>query len=199
MGKIFSTISMSLDGFIAGPDDNHEQPMGIEGERLHDWIFEPESAANDVNAQVRREMSEGIGAVVIGRRMFDLGEEPWGRTNPFNAPLIVTTHRAHEPIETEGKPPITFATGGLDAALDRARQSAEGRDILVAGGADIIRQTIAAGHLDELQISIVPLILNGGTRLFDGSFPNPVELRLIRTLESPTATHVRYRVVRRET
>jgi dihydrofolate reductase len=199
VGKIISTISMSLDGFIAGPDDNHEHPMGIEGERLHNWIFEPESAANEVNAQVRREMSEGIGAVVIGRRMFDLGEEPWDHANPFDAPLIVTTHRAHEPIETEGKPPITFVTGGLDAALDSAHQLAGDRGVLVAGGADIIRQTIAAGQLDELQVSIVPLLLNGGTPLFDGSFPDLVELELIRTLESPTATHVRYRVVRRET
>lgn len=195
MGRIISTISMSLDGFIAGPDDNHEHPMGVEGERLHEWIFEPESTASEVNAQVRREMFEGIGAVVIGRRMFDLGEEPWGRANPFDVPLIVTTHREHEPVETEGKPPITFVTGGLDAALDSARQLAGDRDILVAGGADIIRQTIAAGHLEELQISIVPLLLNGGTRLFNGSFPDLVELELIRTLASPTATHLKYQVL----
>ena len=98
MGKIVTTISMSLDGFITGPDDSLEHPMGVDGERLHDWMFDPESAANGANAQVRREMSEGIGAVVIGRRMFDLGEEPWGGANPFDAPLVVVTHRDHDPI-----------------------------------------------------------------------------------------------------
>ena len=196
MGKIVAMISMSLDGFITGPDDNHEHPLGVQGERLHNWMFDPESAANEVNAQVRREMSEGIGAVVIGRCMFDLGWEPWGRANPFDAPLVVTTHREHEPIEAEGKPPITFVNGGVDAALDRVRQVAGDHDILIAGGANIIRQSIAGGHLDELQISLVPLLLNGGKRLFDGSFPDLIELEPIRTLESPTATHVRYKVVK---
>ena len=97
MNTVRSTISMSVDGYITGPDDNHDHPLGVEGERLHDWMFDPESAANEINAHVRREMSEGIGAVVIGRRMFDLGWEPWGRANPFGAPLVVTTHREDEP------------------------------------------------------------------------------------------------------
>ena len=101
MNTVRSTISMSVDGYITGPDDNHDHPLGVEGERLHDWMFDPESAANEINAHVRREMSEGIGAVVIGRCMFDLGWEPWGRANPFGAPLVVTTHREDEPIEAE--------------------------------------------------------------------------------------------------
>jgi dihydrofolate reductase len=196
MSKIRSTISMSLDGFITGPDDNHEHPMGVEGERLHDWIFEPESAANEVNAQVRSEMIDGVGAVVIGRRMFDLGEEHWGGANPFAAPLIVTTHRDHAPIEAEHKPPITFVTGGLDAAMASAREVAGDHDILIAGGANIIRQAFAAGYLDELQISIVPILLNGGRPLFDGSMPGIMELEPVRTLDSPTATHIRYRIVK---
>jgi dihydrofolate reductase len=196
MGNIVLDMSMSLDGFITGLDDNHQHPMGVEGERLHDWMFDPESAANENNARVRREMSEGIGAVVIGRRMFDLGEEPWGGVNPFDAQLIVMTHRAHEPIEAEGKPPITFVTGGLDAAMASARQVAGDHDVLIAGGADIIRQSIAAGYLDELQISVIPILLNGGRPLFDGSMPGLIELKPIRTLESPTATHIRYGIVK---
>lgn len=195
MNKIRSTISMSLDGYITGPDDNHDHPMGVEGERLHDWMFDPDSATHAANAQVRREMSEGVGAVVIGRRMFDLGEEPWGG-NPFTAPVIVMTHRAHDPIEADGKPPITFVTGGLDAAMVSARQLAGDHDILVAGGADLIRQAIAAGFLDELQISIVPILLNRGRPLFDGTMPGLITLEPIRTLESPTVTHIQYKVVK---
>jgi dihydrofolate reductase len=195
MTRILSAISMSLDGYITGKDDNHEHPMGIGGERLHDWLFNQETAAYETNARVMRDLVASIGAVVIGRRMFDLGEEPWGRANPFDAPLVVTTHRENAPIEAQGKPPITFVTGGLDAALDRARQMAGDRDILIAGGADIIRQAIAAGYLDELMISLVPILLGNGKPLFDAALPLQAELEPLHTLETPTVTHLRYRVL----
>ncbi|HEY3070560.1 MAG TPA: dihydrofolate reductase family protein [Gaiellaceae bacterium] len=213
MGKLRLDISMSLDGFVAGPDATVEEPLGKDGLRLHEWIFglaswremhgEP-GGEKTVDDEVVRESWDGLGAVLMGRRMFSGGEggwegDPmadgwWGDDPPYEVPVFVLTHHAREPLSMQGRIAFTFVTGGIAAALDEARAVAGGKDVLVAGGASVAQQYLNAGLLDELQIHLVPLLLGDGVRLFEAV--DERKLELTRVIESPAVTHLKYRVLK---
>lgn len=205
MGKVFADISMSLDGFITGPDDGPALPLGQEGERLHEWIYDLaswrerhglEGGTSNRDSDIITEAFENAGAVLMGRRMFDLGEEPWGAEPPFHMPVFIVTHRARETEVREGGTTYNFVTDGLDSALQQAQAAAGGKDISVGGGAMLIQECLKAGLLDEIQVHLVPILLGGGRRLFDNLGTAPVELAVTRVIESPHVTHLRYRVIR---
>jgi dihydrofolate reductase len=204
MGKVVFDITMSLDGFVAGPDDSLELPLGRGGEKLHEWLYglaswrEPhglEGGETSRDSEVLEEATS-FGAVVLGRRMFDLAQG-WGENPPFHVPVFVLTHEARETLEKEGGTTFTFVTDGLESALQQARAAAGDADVSVAGGANTIQQFLAAGLIDEFQLHIAPLILGGGVRLFEEAPPD-LQVETIRVIESPRVTHVKYRVVRDE-
>lgn len=207
-------ISMSLDGFIAGPNPSVEEPLGESGERLHEWAVElasfnerhgrtgGETGADD---DLLAEAADRAGAVVMGRKMFGGGDGPWddapwegwwGDDPPFRTPVFVVTHHAREALIKEGGTSFTFVTEGVEAAVEQAQTAAGDEDVSVAGGAQVIQQCLRAGLLDELQIHVVPVLLGGGTRLFEALGPEQVELEKTRVIDSPAVTHLRYRVVK---
>jgi dihydrofolate reductase len=198
MTKVVATITISLDGFITGPNDGPGRGLGDGGERLHYWVFggpwsydqEPRGEATGADKEYLDEAMARGGAVVIGRNMYEAAEA-WGGHNPFGVPLFVVTHR---PKDEPAEGGFTFVAG-LEEAISRAREAAGSKDVGIGGGADVIRQALRAGYLDELSISIAPVILGGGKRLFD-DFDQTVNLEHLGLLQSPFATHVTYRVVR---
>ncbi len=205
MGKVKVDITMSLDGYIAGPNDGPEQGLGEGGERLHEWIYGLESwrAAHQLEGGDRNRDSDilaeafaNTGAVLMGRNMFDFAEEAWGANPPFRVPVFVVTHRPRPPLVKEGGTTFFFVTDGLDSAVAQARAAAGERDISAAGGASLIQQLLTTGVLNEIQIHIAPFLLGAGRRLFDHMEASPVELEIDRVVESPAATHLRYRVVK---
>jgi dihydrofolate reductase len=215
MPKLKLDISMSLDGYIAAPDQTLEDPLGKGGMRLHEWVIGLRSfrerhgmSGGETNAddEIVAEIVRGIGAVVMGRKMFSGGRGPWegdpnadawwGDDPPFHVPVFVLTHHEREPLVKQGGTTFTFVTGGISSALEQARAAAGDDDISLAGGATVAQQYLAAGLLDELQIHLVPVVLGGGVRLFDGAVPAPVELEAERVVASPAVTHLRFRVAR---
>jgi dihydrofolate reductase len=198
MAKVVATITMSLDGYVTGPNDGPGNGLGDGGERLHYWVFggpwsygqEPTGEATGVDKEYLDEAMARGGAVVIGRNMYEAAEA-WGGSNPFGVPLFVVTHRPEDEPEEGG---FTFVNG-LDDAIARAREAAGGKDVGIGGGADVIRQALQAGYVEELSISIAPVILGGGKRLFDGSEPT-MNLEHAGLLQSPFAAHLTYRVAR---
>ena len=197
MGKVIADQSMSLDGFSTGPNVGAGNGMGDGGEQLHDWMFSEGDGAK-INAGVREDtpfnLLQRSGAVVVGRRMFDLGVEPWGENPPFHQPVFVVTHRARDPIVKEGGTTYTFVTGGVAAALARAKEAAGGKDVAVLGGADVIRQFAETGLLDELRLHLAHVLLGDGTRLFDGIDPKRVTLERTRVVDAPGVTHLTFRL-----
>ena len=191
MGKVLMEITMSLDGYVAGPDDRPGQEMGRGGEALHEWMFAGESA-DDTD---RRETDHfgTVGALVMGRRMVDLGIGPWGEEPPFHAPCFVVTHRPAETIVKKGGTSYVFVTDGIEAAMAQAREAAGEQDVMVNGGADIDRQYLNAGLIDEIRLHLAPIVLGGGTPLFAGV---RTDLRLVpvQATHGPLATHLTYRV-----
>jgi len=211
VSKLRLDITMSLDGFVAGPNASFEDPLGKGGMRLHEWAFAAASwrqqhglSGGEANgdSDVLQESLDALGAVVMARRMFSGGEGPWaedpnangwwGDDPPYGVPVFVLTHHAREPLHLGGGS-FTFVTDGIEVALAQASEVAGVKDVLVAGGASLAQQYLAAGLLDELQIHVVPLFLGDGVRLFDQIDPT-VDLELTRVIESPTVTHLRYRV-----
>ncbi|HEY7281056.1 MAG TPA: dihydrofolate reductase family protein [Actinomycetota bacterium] len=198
MTSVVAAITISLDGYITGPNDGPGRGLGDGGERLHYWVFggswsyEAERRGEATGAD--KEYLDGamarVGAIVVGRGMYEAAEA-WGGQNPFGVPLFVMTHRP-EDAPSEGG--FEFVDG-LDETMARARQAAGGKDISVGGGADVIRQALRSGHVDELAISIAPVILGGGKRLFDG-FEQTLNLEHAALLQSRFATHIIYRLVR---
>ena len=211
MGKLTLDITMSLDGFIAGPNQTMEQPLGEGGERIHEWVYGlkswreshgesgGEATADD---EVFAETFSSTGAVVMGRRMFSGGagaweDDPnadgwWGDNPPFGVPVFILTHHAREPVTKEGGTTFTFVTEGAGGALAQARAAAGDKNVAVAGGANVVQQYL--GLIDEMQIHIAPLLLGDGVRLFGG--PERPVLEATRVIESPAVTHIRYRVVK---
>ena len=198
MTRVVAAITISLDGYITGPNDGPGRGLGEGGERLHYWVMggpwsyeaEPSGEATGPDREYLDGAMARGGAIVVGRGMYEAADA-WGGQNPFGVPLFVVTHRP-EDVPSEGG----FAfVDGLDEAIARARQEAGGKDISVGGGADVIRQALRAGHVDELAISIAPVILGGGKRLFDG-FEQTLNLEHEALLQSPFATHITYRLVR---
>jgi dihydrofolate reductase len=193
MGKVTFNISMSLDGFITGPNVGVGNGMGDDGDRLHDWMFD---AKTETDAAIVDELYASTGAVVMGKRMFDVGFEPWGDPPPFGMPVFVVTHEARAPLPMQGGTTYTFVTDGIGAALERARAAAGDKSVGIWGGADIMRQYLKAGLLDEMQIHLIPVLLGDGVRLFEDLDPEGIELRRASSIETPSATHVRLEVVR---
>jgi dihydrofolate reductase len=193
MTRTHCEISMSLDGFITGPNEGVGNPLGDDDGRLHDWMF---GKATEADTNVLDEAYARTGAIVMGRRMFDVGVEPWGDPPPFHRPVFVLTHEARDPMPRQGGTTYTFVTGGLEAALEGARTVAGDRDVGIWGGANIIRQCLKAGLLDELQIHLVPILLGDGVRLFEGVGGERIELERVRTIETPAATHLRFQVLK---
>jgi dihydrofolate reductase len=209
---VTAEISISLDGYVAGPDPSLEQPLGRGGERLHDWVVRLrswrashglEGGETGADDDLVAESLKAQGPVVMGRRMFSGGDGPWeadpnaqgwwGDEPPFHKPVFVVTHHEREPLVL-GETTFTFVTEGVGPAIEQARAAAGDRDVLVAGGADTIDQALAAGLVDELQLHVAPVLLGGGTRLFEGLGPEPPRLDLASVVESPHASHLRYRV-----
>jgi len=191
-------MSVSLDGYVAGPDQSLEQPLGRRGMELHHWhLDEP---LNDGDARAQSLLMRPRGAYVMGRNMFGPVRGPWqdewrgwwGDDPPYHAPVFVLTHHAHDPIEMAGGTTFHFVTDGFDAAFARASEAAGGRGVDIAGGASAVRQALAAGVIDELVLDIVPVLLGAGESIFDG-IADP-GLTPIEVIHSELATHVRYRV-----
>lgn len=211
---VICNISVSLDGFVAGPNQTLEEPLGKGGEGLHEWVFRlkswrdahgMEGGETGPDNDVIAEAVERAGATIMGRRMFSSGAGPWeddpkangwwGDEPPFNHPVFVLTHHPREPLELKGTT-FTFVTDGIQAAVEQARAAAGAKDVHVAGGANVIQQYLGAGLLDELELHVVPLLLGGGVRLLDQVGDAPIGLELDRVAGSPHVTHLRYRVRR---
>ena len=201
---------MSLDGFVAGPNQSMQEPLGIGGERLHDWVVALEAwrrahgkDGGDVNAStaVMEQELSNIGATIMGRNMFGGGPGPWnkaepwkgwwGKNPPFHHPVFVLTHHAREPMTMEGGTTYTFVTDGIESALEQARRAAGGKDVALAGGAQIAQQYLKAGFVDEMQLHQVPTLLGGGERLFD-SVNDLHGLVLVETVAAPNVTHLKF-------
>jgi dihydrofolate reductase len=205
MGKVTFDMSMSLDGFIAGPDDNREQALGKGGERLHEWLYDlagfqerhgRAGGERSRDSEILEEAFANVGATVMGRRMFDLGEKPWGDDPPFRVPVFVVTHREREALPKEGGTSFTFVTDGVESAVEQAKDAAGDKDVSVAGGANVIQRCLAAGLIDEFQVHISPVLLGAGRRLFAEDGTATVELERMRVVDSPGVTHLRFRVVK---
>jgi dihydrofolate reductase len=212
MSSVRVHISVSADGYVAGPNQSKENPLGEAGERLHDWVVALRAwraphglEGGEVNASnaVVEEAQANIGAEIMGRGKFGggpgpWGEDPWrgwwGEDPPFHMPVFVLTHHQREPL-TLSDTTFTFVTVGIETALEQARAAVGEKDVLIGGGADVINQYLAAGHVDELELHVVPLLLGGGARLFEGIGPD-LELEQIRVVEAPGVAHLKYRVVK---
>jgi dihydrofolate reductase len=215
VAKLRFRISMSLDGYIAGPEQSLENPLGIGGERLHEWVIPLaawreahglEGGKVDASARVVEEQLANIGATIMGRNMFGGHPGPWnpnkpwngwwGDNPPFHHPVFVLTHHPRPPLRLKDGNSFTFVTNGIEAALEQARRAAKGKDVSLAGGAAAAQQYLRAGLVDEMEISLVPTLLGSGERLFDG-VSDLGGLRPVRTVAAPNVTHLKF--VRRST
>jgi dihydrofolate reductase len=209
MSKVRFQVSVSLDGYMAGPNQTVENPLGVGGLRLHEWMFELEAwrklegeEGGDVNAStpVVEEALSNVGATVMGRNMFGGGPGPWtedppwkgwwGDDPPFHTPVFVLTHHARAPVEMGGGTTFVFVTEGIGSALAQAKEAAGGKDVMLGGGANVIQQYLAAGQVDEFELHIVPILLGDGERLLE----NVGDLRLeqLRVIDAPGVTHIKY-------
>ena len=212
MSKVRFQIAVSVDGYTAGPNQSKQDPLGVGGEALHDWVVVLEvwrrhqgMEGGEVNAStpVVEEAVSNVGAYVMGRNMFGGGPGPWrtdppwngwwGDDPPYHTPVFVLTHHPREPLVMEGGTTFAFVTDGTESALDQAKEAAGGRDVMIAGGANVIQQYLAAGSVDEFDLHIVPVVLGGGERLLANV--GDLELDQVRVIEAPGVTHVKYRVV----
>lgn len=204
MPRTHLSMSMSADGFVAGPHQDRDHPLGIGGERLHAWHLGPEKD-HPVNRQVVSDMMDGMGAVIMGRNMFGPIRGPWGDSGwrgwwgedpPYHCPVFVLTHHAHDPIEMDGGTTFHFVTDGVVAAYAQAEAAAGDQAISIAGGASCARQAISAGLVDQIDIQLNPVLLGSGERLFDGFETGRPDMHLERVLEAPGVAHLRFRVIR---
>lgn len=211
MGKLRFEISISLDGYVAGPNQSEEHPLGEGGMQLHEWILklaawrEPHGReGGEVNTSTRlvEEARSGVGAGVMGRNMFGGGPGPWGDDPwqgwwgddpPFGMPVFVLTHHEREPLELGGTT-FTFVTAGIESALGQARAAAGDLDVTLGGGAEVGRQYLSAGLVDQLQLNVVPVLLGDGARLFEEGAGVGLDLEPILVVDAPEVTHLRYRV-----
>jgi dihydrofolate reductase len=213
MSKLRFQVAVSLDGYVAGPDQSEENPLGVDGMALHEWVFELEAWRKQqgqeggvVNAStpVVEELQSNVGATVMGRNMFGGGpglwsEDPpwngwWGDNPPYHTPVFVLTHHSRKPLEMEGGTTFIFVTDGIGSALEQARKAAGDQDVLLAGGANVVQQYLAAGVVDEFELHIVPILLGDGERLLENV--GNLKLEQVRAIEAPGVTHIKYRVVK---
>ena len=194
MGKVFADHSISLDGFGAGPNVSLENPMGDGGEGLHSWMW-GDGGRRGRRGEVLEEQFGSTGAVLVGRRTFDLGEKPWGDNPPFHRPVFVVTHRQKATVTKQGGTTYTFVTEGLERAMAQARETAGDRDVIVLGGATVIQQCIRAGLLDELRLHVVHGLLGGWTSFFGGLDAAGVALERTQVIDTDAGvTHFTFRV-----
>ena len=209
MSKLRLNITMSLDGYVAGPDQSTENPLGVGGEELHDWIV-PLRAWRETHGMEGGEDNAstpfadiigGAGATIMGRNMFGGGRGPWaddswkgwwGDDPPFHHPVFVVTSHPREPLEMRGGTTFHFITDGIESALDQARAAAGGKGVSLGGGASVAQQYLAAGLLDEMVISVRPMFLGGGARLFDDLGDAAPKLEQVEAVGAPGVTHIRY-------
>ena len=212
MSKLRLSITMSLDGYVAGPDQSEENPLGRGGMDLHQWVFplaafrsEHGGEGGEVNASsaVIEERRANVGATIMGRNMFGPVRGPWpdetwrgwwGENPPYHHPVFVLTHHPREPLTMEGGTTFHFIDAGIESALAQAKEAAHGLDVWLAGGASVANQYLAAGLVDELDVSIAPLILGGGERLFEGLDRGRLTLTPVRSVDAPGVTHIKYDV-----
>jgi dihydrofolate reductase len=212
MSKLRLSITMSLDGYVAGPRQSEENPIGVGGLELHEWVFPlkefremhgGDGGETNASSPVLRERWANIGATIMGRNMFGggsgaWGEEPWsgwwGENPPYHHPVFVLTHHEREPLEMDGGTTFHFVTEGIESALTQAKDAAQGQDIWLAGGAAAVNQYLAAGLVDEIDISIAPVIMGGGERLLEGLKHGALKLTQIRSVDAPGVTHIKYEV-----
>lgn len=212
LSKLRFGISMSLDGYVAGPDQSLTNPLGEGGEELHKWIFGlrswraphgMEGGETGPDDQIVAESRENIGATIMGRHMFGGGEGPWGdnpwkgwweEDPPFHTEVFVLTHHARKPLEMQGGTTFYFVTEGIHAALERAREAAHGKDVALGGGADVAQQYMKAGLIDEMEIHVVPVLLGDGARLFDNMSGRQTDYECVRVVSSPSVTHYKLRL-----
>lgn len=212
MSKLRAHISVSLDGYVAGPNQSMENPLGEGGEELHSWVLPLEifqrmhgrkGGLVNENTAVVEETLDNVGAEIMGRGKFgppaqgEWGDTPWqgwwGDDPPFHIPVFVVTHHEREPL-TLSDTTFTFVTDGIESALVQARDAAGSKDVMVGGGASVINQYLAAGLLDELELHVAPIVLGGGSQLFEG-VPASVKLEQVRAVEAPGVSHLKYRVI----
>jgi dihydrofolate reductase len=211
MSKLRLKISMSLDGFVAGPQQSLENPLGVGGVRLHEWVFPlrawrsmhgMEGGEENESAAVVAESIANIGATIMGRNMFGGHPGPWnprepwngwwGANPPFHHPVFVLTHHARAPLPLEGGTTFTFVTDGIESALAQAKRAAQGKDVSLAGGAQAARQFLVAGLVDEMLIHLTPILLGSGERLFDNAGTDLHGLKLVRTVAASNVTHLHF-------
>jgi dihydrofolate reductase len=191
MTKVALDISMSLDGFITGPNEGVGNPLGDDDGLLHDWMF---GAHVDADAEVLAELYATSGAILMGRRMFDVGVEPWGDPPPFGMPVFVVTHQTRQPMPMHGGTTYTFVSTRIADALEQAKAAAGAKDVAIFGGAGTFQEYLKAGLVDGIQIHLVPVLLHRGVRLFDHLDGELMKLRKTRAIETPSATHLRLAV-----
>jgi dihydrofolate reductase len=210
MSRLRFQISASLDGYVAGPNQSEEHPLGEGGEQLHEWVVKlaawrkphgREGGETNASSAVFEEGLASIGATIMGRNMFGggpgpWGEDPWGgwwgEDPPFHHPVFVLTHHEREPLQKEGGTSFTFVTGGIESALAQAKEAAGGQDVALGGGAGVAQQYLAAGLIDEMLLNVVPVMLGGGARLFDNLGGAEIGLKQVEVIEGPDAAHLRY-------
>lgn len=211
MGKLQLTIPMSLDGFVAGPQQSEQDPRGAGGEPLHDWLValnafretHGQDGGGEVNAStpIAEEILGGVGATIMGRNMCGGGPGPWqdkpwngywGDDPPFHHPVFVLTRHPGEPLELQGATTFHLVTDGIESALEQARAAAGGKDVSLGGGARAVQQCLAAGRLDEMLISVVPILLGDGARRFESLDEPRPRLRQVEAIGGAGVTHIRY-------
>jgi dihydrofolate reductase len=212
MSRLRLSITMSLDGYVSGPDQSEENPIGVGGTALHEWFF-PLKAFQEMHGGEGGEVNassavvhgrwENIGATIMGRNMFGPVRGPWpdeswrgwwGENPPYHHPVFVLTHHPREPLEMDGGTTFHFVSDGIESALSQAKEAAQGRDVWLAGGASTVNQYVAAGLVNEIDVSIAPLILGAGERLFEGVGAGTVTLEQTRVVDAPGVAHIKYDV-----
>ena len=211
MSSVTCQISISLDGFVAGPNQSLDDPIGEGGMRLHEWAFATDTwrgqhgqdgGERSADSKVAQEVMQGIGAFIMGRKMFGGGDGAWdldwrgwwGEDPPYHTPVFVLTNHPRESLQMEGGTTFHFVTDGIEAALEQARAAAGDGDVSIAGGASMVQQYLAAGLLDEIHLHIVPVLLGSGERLLE-NVGDP-KLEPVEVVASPAVTHVRYRITK---
>jgi len=211
MSSVTCQISISLDGFVAGPKQSLENPIGEGGMRLHEWVFQTASwreshgqtgGVRTADSDVIADLFQNVGAYIMGRKMFGGGDGPWdptwygwwGDDPPYHVPVFVLTHHPRKPLSMRGGTTFTFVTDGIESALEQARLAAADKDVEIAGGAHTVQQYLRAGKLDELYLHIVPVVLGAGERLLE-NVGDPT-LDPISVIASPAVTHIKYRIAR---
>jgi dihydrofolate reductase len=210
MSKVKVSITMSLDGFVAGPNQSESDPLGRGGEQLHQWLLPlkafrerhgEEGGEANASTPFAEEILGDVGATIMGRNMFgggpgswgdDAWKGYWGDDPPYHHPVFVLTRHAREPLEMEGGTTFHFVTDGIESALEQARAAAGGKDVSIGGGANVVQQYLAAGLVDQIVVSLVPIVLGGGARLFDNLGEPTPRVRQVEAVDAPGVTHIRY-------